>query len=248
MEIVKDLTNLKDTLKKNMEHFPETEIKCLYCGRLTKNINGWPAEEYIFPGYCSVSCSIFGRRKENERASLSGYGVPRRYLDCSFENYIISKENAESIESLKNHEIYNTSIFVTGPVGCGKTHLTVAFMRKTMFLKMGEQVFYSAGDIIMKLKSSINSDSMTEMDVFNELNRKDKLIVIDDIGTERPTDYVMQAWYKIIDDRYSGMLPTIYTSNLNISEFAERYGDRMASRLSSGLIIKLKGADYRLKM
>jgi len=228
---------LGQTSEKSTNPSPEDGEKCLYCGELIGR---------GFFRYCSEKCFRFDERKRDEKQTLFAFGVPLRYLDCSFKNYV-SKENEEIVSELQKHDDFTTSIFITGPVGVGKTHLAVAFMRQTMFKSVNEQRFFTANDIILKLKSTINSDTKTEAGVFSELKARMKMLIIDDIGTERPTEYAMQAWYKIIDDRYSIMAPTIYTSNLSIPEFAERYGDRMASRLSSGLIIKLKGTDYRLK-
>ena len=236
-EIAKGL--LGQTSEKNTSLSPEElPVECLYCGGQI------PAGRIR---YCSERCIILHKRKDNQVDTLFGFGVPLRYIDCSFENYICSKENSAAVNDLKAYDEYTNSIFITGPVGVGKTHLAIAFMRKTMLDATNEQKFYPANDIILKLKNTINSDTSTEQGFYNELKYRKVLYVIDDIGTERPTEYSMQAWYKIIDDRYSSMAPTIYTSNLSIPEFAERYGDRMASRLSSGLIIKLKGTDYRLK-
>jgi DNA replication protein DnaC len=51
----------------------------------------------------------------------------------------------------------------------------------------------------------------------------------------------------IIDERYSMMKPTLYTSNLSIGNIADTLGARIASRLSSGIVLTIEGDDYRLK-
>jgi DNA replication protein DnaC len=60
------------------------------------------------------------------------------------------------------------------------------------------------------------------------------------------SDWAKQIWYIIIDRRYSDMKPTIYTSNLSLGEIAEFYGDRIASRLSAGIVLTIDAKDYRL--
>lgn len=112
-------------------------------------------------------------------------------------------------------------------------------------LTQGEQ-FIPAIDLLLDIKSTFGKDCPNEMDTIRKYNFY-KWLIVDDLGSEKATDYVLQSWYSIIDHRYSNCKPTIYTSNLTPKEIAERYGDRIASRLISGLSIKLDGEDYRLK-
>jgi integrase len=56
-------------------------------------------------------------------------------------------------------------------------------------------------------------------------------LYLDDLGTEKPTDWALQTLYLIIDRRYPEMMQTIISSNLNLDELSSRLGDRIASRI-----------------
>ncbi|MGN0966744.1 MAG: DnaA ATPase domain-containing protein [Candidatus Coprovivens sp.] len=72
-----------------------------------------------------------------------------------------------------------------------------------------------------------------------------KLLILDDIGAERPSEYVCERLYDLINHRYTNMLSTIYTSNLTPFELGDRLGSRIESRVRSAEQIKLVGADRR---
>ena len=74
-----------------------------------------------------------------------------------------------------------------------------------------------------------------------------KLLIIDDIGAERVTDWVRERMVSIINTRVSNNLSTIYTSNLSPEELKEELGDRISSRvLGSSQVIEIVSGDRRL--
>ncbi len=73
-----------------------------------------------------------------------------------------------------------------------------------------------------------------------------KLLIIDDIGAERVTDWVRERMVSIINTRVSNNLSTIYTSNLSPEELKEELGDRISSRvLGSSQVIEIASGDRR---
>lgn len=76
-----------------------------------------------------------------------------------------------------------------------------------------------------------------------------KLLIIDDIGAERVTEWVGERVVSIINTRSSNGLCTIYTSNLSPTELRERMGDRISSRvLGSSQVIEITGGDRRVRV
>jgi DNA replication protein DnaC len=71
------------------------------------------------------------------------------------------------------------------------------------------------------------------------------LLIIDDIGAEKPTDWVRERLLNIIDERYSNDLSTIYTSNCNLSELNENLHGRIADRIKDAKSLNFKGASKR---
>lgn len=75
-----------------------------------------------------------------------------------------------------------------------------------------------------------------------------KLLIIDDIGAERVTEWVRERMVSIINTRSSNGLCTIYTSNLSPEELTEELGDRIASRvLGSSKVVEISGGDWRME-
>ena len=74
-----------------------------------------------------------------------------------------------------------------------------------------------------------------------------KLLIVDDIGAERVTEWVRERMVSIINTRVSNNLATIYTSNLSPEELKEEQGDRISSRvLGSSKVIEIAGGDRRV--
>jgi DNA replication protein DnaC len=100
---------------------------------------------------------------------------------------------------------------------------------------------------LLQLRAGFGKDSNISESDSLKCYQKNEVLIIDDLGAEKLTDYVIQAWYSIIDYRYSNMLPTVITSNLSVAELAVRFGDRIASRIASGNVLTLRGSDRRLE-
>jgi len=76
--------------------------------------------------------------------------------------------------------------------------------------------------------------------------RNSGLLILDDFGAERTTDFVLEAIERIIDARYRAMKPMLVATNLTIAQILERYGDRALSRWAhDGRIVELRGRDRR---
>lgn len=72
------------------------------------------------------------------------------------------------------------------------------------------------------------------------------LLVIDDLGAEKPSEWTQERLYSIIDHRYANCMPLIVTSNLPPKELAAQTGERTASRLAEMCtVVPVTGADRR---
>ncbi len=57
------------------------------------------------------------------------------------------------------------------------------------------------------------------------------LLVLDDFGRERPTEWVMETFFVIINDRYNEMKPIIYTTNFNAKQLSKNVDKAVLSRI-----------------
>lgn len=139
-----------------------------------------------------------------------------------------------------------------GNSGTGKTSWAVKIMnyyfRKIVF-KTGledEGLFIGVPLFLEKLRESYTEPT----DSFRELKSKvmnSNLLILDDIGAEKPSDWVAERLYTIINHRVNNELSTIYTSNINIEKLGDALNnERIASRIyGSTKQIKLIGKDRR---
>lgn len=175
--------------------------------------------------------------------------IPARYQDASWEQVPANlKAMVEKIRETRR------GIYLHGEVGTGKTHVAYGIYKHL-------QTPQDQGG--MGLKAQILNTTELMFDIRKDFDRSayDKqrwderlrdyrgVLILDDIGAERLTDFVAETFYFIINSRYNEMLPTIFTSNLPIGELADRIGDRAASRIIELCdIVKLEGEDRRLQI
>jgi DNA replication protein DnaC len=181
--------------------------------------------------------------------------IPARFYCKTFGNFD-KKKNPGGFDTCRSYAknfIENLKsgrgLFITGTVGTGKTHLVVAIVdyiarllkRKGSF----KIIFVTAIDLLSEIKYSYDKNN-TE-DIINNFETCN-LLIIDDLGIEKTTDWTHELFYKIIDSRYSNLLPVIITTNLTDIEIKDKLSERIISRIYEMCKgIKLAGKDYRLK-
>ena len=194
--------------------------------------------------------------------------VPSRYLkDTDKREYHLNYENL--IEEAKEN-----SLFIYGGVGTGKTQLAIDVLTDLASLKKINVTVDSKGEIkngVYTVTPIVNTVLNTKMFRFYNVPRllvdirgmfnkqadlqtlleslsKYEYLVLDDLGVEKITDWVLETLYVLINDRYENEQKLIITSNKNIKELSESLGDRLASRIMEMChVVELKGEDKRLK-
>lgn len=127
------------------------------------------------------------------------------------------------------------SLYIYGDVGTGKTLYASWLLlqeQKNLYLssQVGDCIFVSNIELFEEIKSGFNSS----IDIPPVLDRYKKahLLVLDDLGIVKPTDWVLNILYLLVNWRYENLKTTIFTSNLNLAELAIYLGDdRVVSRI-----------------
>lgn len=169
---------------------------------------------------------------------LQAAGVPRklaiRTLKCYGESFL--NKNAPLHMRLINS--LNTSAFLTGDPGSGKTTLAVAMMiyhmqqwntTKENFSKGRTFLFTTLPEMIQDIRFSFKLSHAEEVEVYNKYKNVDFLI-LDDFGVEKTTDWAFSVLYLIINHRYEEDKQTIFTSNFNLEQIAEKNNDERITR------------------
>jgi len=90
-------------------------------------------------------------------------------------------------------------------------------------------------------------DYKDDTDYQDSLLHSGRVFILDDIGVEKVSEFVEEFMYMLINTQYEKVYPVVITSNLSLSELAEKLGDRIVSRIKEMCeIIKLEGEDQRL--
>jgi DNA replication protein DnaC len=156
-----------------------------------------------------------------------------RYKDAKIENC-----NDELKNAVKKAVDENKGVFVYGDTGTGKTYFCNAIANSKR-LKVENFVF-----LLSEFRDYIQKGYYNEK--IKDLCNEDYLI-IDDIGSEKTSDFVIEFIYTIVNRRYENMKRIVLTTNLQFKDFGNRYGDRILSRIAEMcVLVELKGEDKRL--
>jgi len=143
----------------------------------------------------------------------------------------------------------NTSLFLFGKSGNGKTTLALQIAKQTENNTPEiDVIFIKFNDLVAVARKTFSDDFYTKRDSkeYLEQVKNCNLLILDDVGTEKNTEFVDQFIYEIIDYRYEYELSTIITSNFSLLEISQRYHERIASRiLAMCKVVKLADFDIR---
>ena len=121
-------------------------------------------------------------------------------------------------------------LVLQGPNGSGKSHLLEAIGRD--MLDQDYQVKYVfVPDWLQKLKNTFDSESNDQYESVFADYAKVSVLLLDDVGFEKTTDWTRQELGRLFDFRYRNDLLTVVTTNDNENQMIQKQGDRLADRL-----------------
>lgn len=164
--------------------------------------------------YCQ--CKV-GKQRELQ-SKIRSSRIPSRYLGKTLEDYQVDKLNRVAVEFAKVALKSNVGAYFYGEAGTGKTFLASLIAQD--FLREGKSVvFVKVPNLLSDIQATFNGKGK-ELDLLDEL-RAANLVVLDDFGMEKSTQWAGSTLCKILDMRYDNPdALTIITSNLSLEELA----------------------------
>ena len=187
--------------------------------------------------------------------------IPARYKNCDLDSYMplnSSQRNAKIlVQKFLEHypplDEKDRGLLFIGSCGVGKTHLAVALLKHVITNKGDSGLFYDFRDLLKEIQGTWNSVSETsELEILRPVIDA-RVLVLDELGANKPTAWVRDTVAHIINCRYNERKITIFTSNFldnPAKPGEETLKDRIDARLRSRLYemchtIEMKGDDFR---
>lgn len=207
-----------------------------------------------YPKSCSYKCGKFKKLKYLFRASE----IPEKYLypipytespqvkeSTNMVTQVLLDIKENIVEYVNEGENF---VFFSAQTGTGKTSWACTIAKHFIFRRMmknmlePEAVYINVSEYFATLKSAFGlKDENLNIQILqlNNLIKDVPLLVIDDLGAEKGTEYTRDTLYQIINYRYSNKLSTIYTTNLPLDskEAEEHLGKRIISRMMESTVI-----------
>lgn len=155
----------------------------------------------------------FDVNEENRKA----YQAAKRYAD-SFSMMLPTKDERGNVTPPKKE---CNGLFITGSYGTGKTHLATAIANQ--LIQGGTPVIcMTMIDLLARIKQTFDrADDATEADIMR-IYEDIPLLIIDDIGSEQPTEWGITKIFSVINARYEAYMPVIITTNYGGDELIRR--------------------------
>lgn len=210
---------------------------------------------YINDQYSPCQCQ-WAKKKEIMRTAAA---LPSRLTIASFDkaNFYLYQTQYRSqakkifqyvqsyCDSISNNR--GQGLFIHGPTGSGKSYL-LGCVANYLCGKISVKYLVYA-DFLDKLRATYNSrdNEYSEQQMIDQVKNVG-LLLLDDLGVEKPTEFSLKNLAQIIDYRYRNCLPLVVTSNFTLEELIRRsqadlYGERIVWRLSESCsnMLELKG-------
>jgi DNA replication protein DnaC len=210
---------------------------------------------------------------QREERRMAAARIPERYRHYDLDGFVILREADRSLDKAFRIargfvEAYpvdtaGKGLLFTGSIGVGKTHLAVGVLRRLIRDRGVKGLFCDYRELLKSIQNSYNSQvDTTELELLQPVFAAE-VLVLDDLGAQKPNEWVWDTVALILNTRYNNKQTTIITTNYQDGSagggaktdversareqtLGDRIGDRMRSRLAEMCVaVQMTGADWR---
>lgn len=210
----------------------ETMCFCLECSR----------EKQRSEDIAEQHAQADARRAKAIADRVAACRIPDRFADKAFCDYSPASSGQRSnlekcqayAENFDTHYADGRCLILSGTVGTGKTHLAIAILKDAVEKQGYTGKYWTVNGLLQVIRSSYEKDSgFSESDVIASVTDT-HLLVLDEVGATKQSEFEMATLFNIINSRYEWKLPTIIISNLGPKQIGEAIGERCFDRLREG--------------
>lgn len=169
--------------------------------------------------------------------------IGRKFQNMNFENFNRNSENELAISIAKDYVNKNITgantngLIIMGESGVGKTHLAASIANKLIendkIVLMGRLT-----TLLDMIKETLKDNTKSENELI-ELYSNVDMIIIDDLGTEKISNWALEKLYTIIENINENRLPIIITTRFNKQGLIKRFSQCLDEQLVDAIISKL---------
>lgn len=178
--------------------------------------------------------------QQRENRAHAQRNTPPRYAEAATDLPEIYTWALDVLRSPRNAP----SLLLAGPTGTGKTHNAYAALRLLSHSRRSTVTWRAASTAVFFGDQRPQPGRDTEGNY--QLYATAPVLLLDDLGATKNTEWTEETLYRVIDHRYTHCLPSIFTTNVPPGGMGERLGERTASRLAEMCrSVVLVGGDRR---
>lgn len=131
-----------------------------------------------------------------------------------------------------------TLVFYSSGFGCSKTHLAACIANHVLHELRRPVIFKKARELLLDIRRTFSNPDKSEADVLDQVLSA-ALLVLDDVGLDRPSEWVESTYWTVFDRRLECELPMVVTTNYAIDPDGDQ--DGLADRIGYGAMSRLMG-------
>ena len=201
----------------------------------------------VCPG-CAITEEAEESYRETQKVLMArflGSRMGKLELKHSFESFKPEAGTRAAWRAFSNYSLSPKGFYIYGKKsGIGKSHLMAALAKKIMS-EGASALWLFCPDFLYQLRERM-AGRHVDREISIESAKRVEALFIDDIGAEKPSEWVRETLAVIIHHRLNAEMPTFYTSNCTIEELQALLGERIVSRIAGGCIpVAMSGTDHR---